>query len=273
MVNVLLKLLIIIFMLFPVTTYSRDFFEQRYRGWLWFEEQERQQARVEEKKRLEEELIKKQQYEKARAEIEQFAKELEELKYMMMRHPDNVEHVRAYRQKEAQMFNNAISLAQTDRIMNFLYPEDFNLIDRPQNLYGRRIKAEIIEKNNQERIMAFAGEVELFLFFSSECPYCQQLEPVLADFIKKYGFKCEAISLDGQDSSYFKTHHDKGLVKHLGLKETPTIVAVTNDSDVRFELLRGAASFAELEEVSLLGVKYLEQLRGLKLSEHEKLKN
>jgi len=265
-----LKLYIIIgFILFPATTCGRGFFEQRYRGWLWFEEIEKQKSKSEEQKQQKEELVKKREYEKAKAEVEQLAQELEELKYMMIRYPDNVEHVRAYRQKEAQVFNDAIKLAQTDRMVRFLYPEDFNLIERPQNLYGRRIKEEIIQNNNEARIMAFAKEVELFLFYSSSCPYCRQLEPVLADFAKKYGFKCEAISLDGQNSSYFKTHHTPDLVKRLGLKETPTIVAVTNDSNIRFELLRGAASTTELEEVSLLGAQYLEQLKDLKLADYE----
>jgi hypothetical protein len=38
----------------------------------------------------------------------------------------------------------------------------------------------------------------------------------------------------------------------------PTVIAVTNDSRIRFELARGAVSVADLEENALLMAKYLE---------------
>ena len=42
----------------------------------------------------------------------------------------------------------------------------------------------------------------------------------------------------------------------------PTVIAVTNDSSLRFELARGAVSVADLEDNSLLMAKYLETVVG-----------
>jgi conjugal transfer pilus assembly protein TraF len=256
--------------LVPITCYGQGFFEQRYRGWLWFEEKERLA-----KEQLEEQLAeedKKEEYAKARAEVEQFAKELEELKFMMIRYPENIEHVFAYRKKEGEMLDNALKLADTSRMVNFLYPNLFNHIDNPINLYGKRIKEEIDQTNQTQKITELAGKIELFLFFANSCKYCQVLEPILNDFAKKYGFKVEAVSLDGGVSKYFKTHQDKdgSIARLLNLQKTPTIVAVTNDSLLRFELIRGVASVPELEEASLLAIDYLDNQDKLKMTKHEK---
>jgi DUF4097 and DUF4098 domain-containing protein YvlB len=43
-------------------------------------------------------------------------------------------------------------------------------------------------------------------------------------------------------------------------KVMPTVIAVTNDSSVRFELTRGAVSIADLEEKSLLMAKRMKEL-------------
>ena len=238
---------------------SDDFFEERNRGWQWFEEIEKKKL----KQKATDEKLKKEieaaKYAKARKEVEAFAARLEELKFMMIRHPRNVEHAKAYKEQEAIMMDNAIILANTSRMVNFMNPLTHDLIDNPTNLFGKRIKEEIDAKASDKEIKRLATEIELFFFFSSNCPYCMSLEPILNDFAKKFGFKIEAVSLDGTVSKYFKTHQDSGLAKALNLERTPTIVAVTNDSSKRFELIRGMASFSELEDACLMAIQYLRE--------------
>ena len=158
------------------------------------------------------------------------------------------------------MLASSLKLADTFRMVNFLYPETINLIDNPVNLYGRRIKEDIAQHAVAEKIKDLSARIELFLFFSSTCPYCQALEPALNTFAQKYGFKVEAVSLDGSKSKYFKTHQDQGLAQNLNLQRTPTIVAVTNDSKTRFELIRGMVSIPELEEAAVLANEYLNNI-------------
>lgn len=249
--------IIILLICYAPISLGANFFEQRYRGWLWFEEKAIKKKPAE----LVLQQRKEQEYAKARQEVEQFSKELEELKFMMIRYPENIEHVRSYKEKEAQMLDNSLKLAHSFRMVNFLYPETINLIDSPINLYGRRIKEEIDQQAMVSKIKLLSHKIELFVFFSSSCPYCLALEPVLNDFANKYGFKVEAVSLDGSKSQFFKTnqntHQNQELVKKLNLQKVPTIVAVTNDSKINFELMRGAASMSELEEAAIFAVEYL----------------
>lgn len=260
-----IRVLLQIILLLPSLSYAENFFDQRYRGWLWFEEREK----IELQKKLEDKQIKeknkKEEYAKAKEEVEKFKKELEDLRYMMIRYPENLGHVLAYKKKEAEMLELSLKLDKSYRLVNyFVDPDHINLIKNPINLYGRRIKEEIDQKDNSAKIKELAQRVELFLFFSSTCPYCEQLEPILNDFARKYGFKVEAISLDGSESKYFKTYHDAGLATKLQLKLTPTVMLVTNDSEISFELVRGATSLTELEERSALALTYLEFLKNPK---------
>lgn len=245
-----------VLMLCSLNCFANGFFEERYQGWLWFEEKEK----MEYQKKLD---LQKQQekLKKAREEVEQFTRELENLRFLMIRYPKNLEYVREYKQKEAIMLDKAMDLANSWRKVNFLHPEDVDAIENPLNLYGRRIKEEIVLNDNEVKVKNLAQNVELFLFFSESCKYCQQLQPVLASFAKQYGFKVEAVSVDGSISKYFNTHTDRSivekLVQKLDLQKIPTVVAVTHDSQVRFELIRGAASTSELLEASVMGYEYL----------------
>jgi len=256
----LIKIMIILILMPSSYVYANNFYKQRYRGWLWLEEKERAETIKKEQEQVAAKQKKEEEYAKAREEVEQFSKELEELKFMMIRYPENIEHARNYKEKEAQMLDNSIKLAQTFRMVNFLRPEGVNLIDNPSNLYGRRIKEDLDMQETSRKLKELSSKVELFVFFSASCPYCQALEPVLDNFAKKYGFKVEAVSLDGISSKFFKTHHDKELATKLNLTRTPTIVLVTNDSKIHFELIRGAASMPELEEAGIMASDYLSNM-------------
>lgn len=248
---------IIISVVISSNCYAKNFFDQRYRGWLWFEEKEKQEQTKEEMLKLQKQQELVEERAKARAEIEEFAKELESLKYMMIRYPENLEHVLVYKKKEAEMFEMALKLDQSYRMVNFINPEHVNLKEQSTNLYGIKIKREMDEQQQQAAIKQLAKEVELFLIFSRYCPYSQQLQPVLSNFAKKYNFKVEAVSLDKTNSPYFETHHNAKLVEALGVKVLPTIIIVTNDSSMRFELARGAMSISELEERAILAIDYI----------------
>lgn len=109
--------------------------------------------------------------------------------------------------------------------------------------------------------MTLSKEIEIFVFRKDKCSYCQTLEKHLASFAAQYGFKVEAVSADGSTSQYFKTNSSKELIAALDLEVMPTVIAVTNDSALRFELARGAVSIAELEEKALLLFRYLKEIR------------
>ena len=119
---------------------KHDFFEQRYRGWLWFEEKEQDnsmdsQAEEQAMSRMPTE----EQMKQAKLENEAFKEELEALRHLMVRYPNNLNYIRLYKEKEKQMLDGAMLLARNFAMVNFLNPSIADQLKRPQNIYGRNV--------------------------------------------------------------------------------------------------------------------------------------
>ena len=251
--------LTIIIVLVPMHSYGQNFFEQRYRGWLWFEEKEQDESKNKDLMNAQKSsyLPSKEEIEKAKLDNEKFKEELAGLRHLIVRYPDNLEFIRLYKEKEKEMLDGAMILASNFAMVNFLSPDIADQLKNPQNIYGRNaLKAEK-EKQDREIIKSLTAKVELFIFRMGDCGHCLLLEKHLSSFAKKYGFKVEAVSQDNSESLYFKTHNNPALIKKLALTVMPTVIAVTKDSSQRFELARGAVSIPDLEDKALLLAKFL----------------
>lgn len=49
-------------------------------------------------------------------------------------------------------------------------------------------------KSNDEIIRQFARNNELYFFYSSHCPYCQEFAPIVKKFAERYNFRVVAIT-------------------------------------------------------------------------------
>lgn len=180
---------------------------------------------------------------------------------MMLARP-TPENVKAYRDKEKQMWKQAETLHDSWDMANLLYPEQRDLINNPVNVHGVKAKRAIQEAENLRKIQQLAKQFDLVLFFSEQCQYCQLLAPVLKNFGSRYGFNIDAVSSTGSKHKYFRTYKDNGLIERLGVTEFPIVIAISHDATTAFELIRGYVSESELEEYSLLAIKYLESLKS-----------
>lgn len=256
--NEFLSKIFVVVLLLPASSYAQGFLNNdRYRGWLWFENKP---LTVEKKTPTQNsEQHSNISPEEARTEVEQFAKELEELKFMMLARP-SPENVKAYRDKEKQMWDQAETLHEAWDMANLLYPEQRDLINNPVNVHGVKAKRAMQEEENTQKIKALAKDFDLVLFFSDSCKYCALLSPVLKNFAELYGFHIDAVSSTGSKHEYFKTANAPQLIERLAITAFPTVIAVSHDSKTAFELIRGYVSISELEEYSILAIKYLESL-------------
>ena len=252
-------LAISVLVLLPGITNAQGFLnDQRYRGWLWFENKPVTQKPSKQSQALNQTASSPDiTPEIAKAEIEQFSKELDELKFMMLARP-TVENVKAYRDKEKLLWAHAEVLESAWEMANLLYPEQRDLINNPVNVHAVKAKRQLDSEDRSKKIKELAQNFDLVLFFSNSCRYCQLFSPVLKSFAEQYGFKVEAVSRDSSKHEHFETAIVPTLVERLGITVFPTVIAVSHDSKTAFELIRGYVSISELEEYSLLSVKYLQ---------------
>jgi conjugal transfer pilus assembly protein TraF len=259
---IILILVQVLIQIVPTCAYANNFFNERYRGWLWFEEKPKEEKKKVIKRKSKE--FNKEEMEEIKRKNEEFKEELELLKHVMIRYPNDLEHVRRYKEKEKIMLENAINLSKSFLMVNFLNPDLADQLENPQNMYGRKVKKEIDEEERERKIKSLAKNVELFVFIQADCKHCELLEKHLKRFANIYGFQVEAVSRDGSSSKYFKTHFNKELIEKLDLTVMPAVVAVTNDSRLRFELARGAVSVADFEDNAVLMSDYLSRSGGVR---------
>jgi hypothetical protein len=96
------------------------FFEQRYRGWLWFEErEERSNSKPYSGAKGNEVLDEEITVEEAKGEVESIIKELEDLRYVYLARP-NFRTQKAYRDKLGEIMDRGIRMQQLWDEQNFV---------------------------------------------------------------------------------------------------------------------------------------------------------
>ena len=235
--------LFIIVILFINITYifaGNKFLKERYRGWIWFEKQKLE--------KLKKPRIYLQDALEAKRQNEKFKRELELYKHLVVHHPDNLDYIMRYKEKKKVMLEKAQLLARNFGLVNLLRPDILDESQNPINIYGRKIKVKFQEKYKDNILKRLSKNIELFVVVNSNCENSQILQKHLYNFNKKYNFNIEAISLDGVQSQYFKTILNFEFMEQLNLTTVPALLAVTNNSKLRFEIARGVVSIKNLED-------------------------
>ena len=226
------------------------FFEQRYRGWLWFEEKEalsglKERTSTQNNEEASEEIT----VEEAKGEVESIIKELEDLRYVYLARP-NFRTQKAYRDKLGEIMDRGIRMQELWDEQNFIEPEYRDLVNSPENVFAVKLNRKIKAQGEKEIIKQFARDYELVFFFRKSCPRSSEFEPVLKSFGDTHGIKIEAVSVDGSESEYFPRSStiSQKLIEKLGISATPTVIAIRKDARKAFELIRGFVTLSELEE-------------------------
>jgi len=238
---------------------EKNFFQQRYRGWLWFDEREKADEEYQTDKEQAPQLMPTlEEMKQAKLENERFTEELELLRHIMIRYPENVDYVVMYKRKEKEMQDKALILGKNWAIANFLNPDIVDTLENPQNMYGRKIYKDEKQKTDLDKIKLVAKAVDVFVFRKDGCQYCVDLEKHLQTFATRYGFNVEAVSPDDSVSRYFKTNKGPELIEVLKLDVMPTVIVVVKETRERLELARGAVSISDLEDAALILAKILD---------------
>lgn len=258
--------LIIVLQALPSMAMAKSsFFDQRYRGWLWFEESNKLETTKKEEAIFSQTNVPT--AEEAQNSIEARKAALDNARNVMLEtaYRPNVtkgeflKAVEDYRNLEQEMQFMALKVGAAWDETNLLNPEYLDELNNPSNMYGRKKKEELDEKSNTAILKELASKSEIFVFRRGDCGYCHDLEKHLDRFAKKYGFKVEAVSPDDSDSSYFNTTHSQELIMALGLEVVPTVFLVADNDDHRYEIARGLVSIEGLERATLEAASLLKQ--------------
>lgn len=259
--NIAMFLLIGLMVLPCMALAEVGFLDQRYRGWLWFEEKEalsglKERTSIQNNEEASEEIT----VEEAKGEVEAIIKELEDLRYVYLARP-NFRTQKAYRDKLGEIMDRGIRMQQLWDEQNFIEPEYRDLVNSPENVFAVKLNRKIKAQGEKEIIKQFAKDYELVFFFRKSCPRSSEFEPVLKSFGDTHGIKIEAVSIDGSESEYFRGSSTVSgdLIEKLGISATPTVIAIRKDARKAFELIRGFVTLSELEENTIKAWHIIEE--------------
>ena len=248
--NIAMFLLIGLMVLPSMALAEVGFLDQRYRGWLWFEEKSalsdlKERTSTQNNEEASEEIT----VEEAKGEVESIIKELEDLRYVYLAWP-NFRTQKAYRDKLGEIMDRGIRMQQLWDEQNFIEPEYRDLVNSPENVFAVKLNRKIKAQAEKEIIKQFAKDYELVFFYRKSCPRSSEFEPVLKSFGDTYQIKIEAVSVDGSESKYFPRSStiSQKMIEKLGISATPTVIAIRKDARKAFELIRGFVTLSELEE-------------------------
>jgi len=248
--NIAMFLLIGLMVLPSMALAEVGFLDQRYRGWLWFEEKSalsglKERTSTQNNEEASEEIT----VEEAKGEVEGIIKELEDLRYVYLARP-NYKTQKAYRDKLGEIMDRGIRMQQLWDEQNFIEPEYRDLVNSPENVFAVKLNRKIKAEAEKEIIKQFAKDYELVFFYRKSCPRSSEFEPVLKSFGDTYQIKIEAVSVDGSESEYFPRSStiSQKMIEKLGISATPTVIAIRKDAKKAFELIRGFVTLSELEE-------------------------
>lgn len=249
-------------MMLPQTSYAStgSFYQgnNKYKGFYWFETQQLQKHKNSNEGK---ESFKYPTPEEAGMAIEERKKQLDDARNIMselsFRNDVPPEVLRdaivKYKKLEVKMYDSAINLVYASEMANFTNPELSNLNEIPTNVFANKIKRKEEQKERTNIIKQFANEFDLLLFTSSTCPYSKAFLPVATNFASTHGFTLDTAPLDSSEGK---------IAQSLGIKVTPTLVAISKDSKELFEISSSMSSISELERIIVLSSKYSKELKA-----------
>lgn len=255
-IHKILLIFIISALMMPLKVYggSNGFFDQRYRGWLWFEDKHKKESNKETS--IDKEIT----VEQAQREMDELKARLDETRTIMIARP-TPEAVRDYMYYERIMWQKALALDGAYRQAKFRYPDYFNKLESPENVHAVKLKRKLEQEALELKMKGFAAQFDLVFFSRSSCKYCHEFAPILKRFGESYGFNIEEVSLQGDLIGLFPGKYMPDLARRLGIEATPSVIAISKDRKTAFELIRGYAAYAELEEYTGLADDYVKGLK------------
>jgi conjugal transfer pilus assembly protein TraF len=210
--------------------FTDRYYEDRERGWYWFEEDPNAQAPLPE----------------VPAEtppptnphpplsVEWLRIELEKARIEAIDTPTR-ENVEYYAYLEKLTLDKAERFAQVRMQLAMINPGLDETVENPVTNVARTARRDKTAAARSAVFKDLASRVGIYYFFRSDCPYCARQNPALAAFQADYGFSILPISIDGAgmpDGGFPNWVPDRGQAALLKIESTPTLYLVRPPNQV-----------------------------------------
>lgn len=246
---------------------DKRYYEDKERGWFWFEEPVVPEEQIVERKPASEPATPSKPQEMVALDYKWLKENFEKLMAVAINNPtqENLANF-AYAQRLMLDMSSRFSSRMTDFMMGEKALDENNR--RPNAAFAlRQFKNEVDKTVSQVISDIDANSLGIWFFFSSTCQYCLKMMPVINRFQSDHGVDVLAVSLDGgrlpgMENMDVVYDTNREVAAKFGISVTPTTMLVMNDSSAE-EIAQGMRSLNDLER------RYVRAARKANLIDHE----
>ena len=116
--------------------------------------------------------------------------------------------------------------------------------------YAQGYQSRLNDADFQRAVTRFNATCGLIYFYKGQCPYCQVFEPVLKNFVRRYGLTLKAVSCDGSAHTIFPQPkiHPPDLCQRFQITHTPSVLIVRPKTQQQAFLSVGVLSQDQLKQ-------------------------
>ena len=243
-----------------VVTAPQNYFEDRERGWFWYEdplpEPEKKKA-----KKTSQSVSSSASMLSPREILKKQGENWEDAMATAILYPSQ-ENYRRYMALTNQIQQQSQDFATGFKRALWVTPEyDYTLINptTPQAIAARNEEKFIA---NADELHSSAKKYGLLFFLRSDCPYCHRFAPVLKKFADHYGFEVIPVSVDGGGlPEYPNPRKNHTLGRKLNISVVPALFLLNPETNAVATVGYGYSGWTELTEKVLVANQKLEKTK------------
>jgi conjugal transfer pilus assembly protein TraF len=216
-----------------------SYYSDKYRGWFWFEGQERKQEKKQEEQKMTVNLKgqdTKNKIQKASEQLKKMQQDLENKKVVLIMEP-TFENAYAYLEAQNKMFERGDEVTKAWQLALLQYPHLNNLLKDPVNQHAIKIQRVEDKKTDERLIKEFASNYGFIYFYKDSCIFCKEFKDVIEKFTKNNDISLARINVDNKENR---------LVQEFNVQVMPSVYAYSPKDNKAFPVTRGFVSGDEL---------------------------
>lgn len=233
---------------------TNEFYNDKYRGWYWFEdppveEDEGEQAKISEPESKESSLDDYTYDEIWSMNTDAFQKLSDDIRKKAVREPSE-KNVLEYALLQDIARRKAAAFAGTYMLVSQKYPYLGNRDVSPITTPGLKARNALQRESIEQALVENRENFGMFVFTGDGCGFCDAQVSILEYFQKEYGWTVKYADIDGGTQS-------ANLAARHGITQVPAILLVHRESGESMPVSQGVVSMADLSHRLYRTIKYM----------------
>lgn len=237
---------------------GNEYYQERERGWFWFEQHEEPEDEKQEKQATQMEASQAAKQEQVKIDVKWLRENLPKLREAAINNPSR-ENIAAHQYAQRYMLD--LSSRYSRKSMEFMQFE--SALDEGKRRPFAAFSLDAFKDSQKQSIKSALSKINnnshIWFFYSSTCPYCAKQVPVLQELSIRFDIDILAISMDGgrlpgtEEFSNVVDHN--GVAQKFNVRATPTILLAEDGGKGFTTIGEGLVDLTKIQDRILLAAR------------------